>query len=108
MKIVFDYMEGKISFEEFGKAFNEDPTILEWLDSLIDLKSDAYKNWEDLPFPEFRIFLHKHYNGSIKQLYDKYPLKMEGHKVTLLEKDATFSHIAAIIVVAFPDIKLTT
>ena len=50
MQIVLDFVEGKISVNEFMAAWDANPAIGEWVDQLVDLRSALKAEWSVLPF----------------------------------------------------------
>ena len=114
MKSVIDYVSGRISSDEFKAIWHSDPQIGIWLvgiwlDNLIDLRSEPKPEWKQLPYPEYRMAIHKHYHGSVLQFINA----SERSTIPAGPSDALdfgwhFHSIAAIIVVAFPDVVPTT
>ena len=110
MQIVLDYVSGKIGSAEFQQEWYSDPSIGEWLDSLIDLKSPPKEEWNVLPYAPMRLAIHKQYNGSLLKFIEVSDTFHSKHPDTPKWLDIIwhFNAIAAIIVVAFPEIVPTT
>lgn len=110
MQIVIDYVRGIIGADEFKKEWYTNPSIGEWLDSLVDLKSPLNEEWSNLPYNHLRLAIHKHYDGSFAKFieasdsfHSQYP-----NTPKWLDIKWYFDSIAAIIVVAYPEIVPTT
>ena len=109
MQIVFDFVTGKIGCDEFKSAWYSTPEIGEWLDSLIDLRSEPKEEWRALPYHAERMVIHKHYGGSVLAFInasENDPNRYKYPKWVFIGWH--FGAIAAIIVVAYPDIIPTT
>lgn len=110
MKIVLDFVSGKIDPEEFKSIWYNNPEIGLWLDNLIDLHTEPQVDWLNLPYHEFRLAIHKHYNGSVL----KYINASETFRSSCrnlpkwLDIGWQFHPIAAVVVVAFPGVIPTT
>lgn len=107
MQIVLDFVEGKVEYETFKKAWHANPEIGQWLDQLVNLKSPLPSEWDDIPYSPYRKAIHKHYEGSALAFLkagENNPTK--GPKWA--EKVGFFDTIAAVIVVAQPNIVPTT
>ena len=110
MQIVLDYIRGRIPADEFKKEWYTNPSIGEWLDSLVDLKSPLNEKWSNLPYNYLRFAIHKHYDGSCAKFIEASDSFHTQHPNTpkWLDIKWHFDAIAAIIVVAFPEIVPTT
>lgn len=110
MQIVLDYVSGKVGAEEFKKAWYSDPDIGKWLDSLIDLQNAPREEWDSAPYSYIRHAVHKHYGGSVLKFIETSD-SFDGanaYKPKWLDILWHFRAIAAIIVIAFPDIVPTS
>lgn len=111
MQIVLDYVTGKVDCETFKKAWYANPEIGLWLEHLIDLKSPLPKEWDDAPLGMYRLMLHKHHDGSLLKCIacDEAFIAKHGAKLPKwLDIGWHFDLIAAIVVIAFPEITPTT
>lgn len=64
MEIVFDFITGKISADVFQNAWNSNPDIGLWIESLIDYTNLPYPEWDTAPYPGYRKAILKYHNGS--------------------------------------------
>lgn len=110
MQIVLDYIRGRIPAAKFKKEWYSNPAIGQWLDSLIDLKSPPQEEWNTLPYQFIRLAIHKHYGGSVVKFIETSDHFHSQHPNTpkWLDIKWHFDSIAAIIVVAYPEIIPTT
>lgn len=110
MQIVLDFVTGKIDCDTFKAEWYRNPEIGLWLENLVDLQSELKPEWKNLPYPEFRMAIHKCYNGSILQFIkvSETPTAY-GHKYPKWVKIGWHFHtIASVVVVAYPEIVPTT
>ncbi len=108
MQIVLDYVTGKVSSDSFKQAWYEHPEIGEWLDQLIDLKSTPLPEWATAPYSYVRMSIHKHFDGSVLKFITASEETEQYGTPKWLDIGWHFTTIAAIIVIAFPDIRPTT
>lgn len=110
MQIVLDYVSGKIGREEFKKAWYSNPEIGKWLDSLIDLKNPPRGEWNAAPYSYIRLAVHKHNDGSVLKFIEASDAfdGSHSHKPKWLDILWHFRAIAAIVVIAFPEIVPTS
>lgn len=110
MQIVLDYVSRKIGREEFQKAWYSDPEIGKWLDSLIDLKNAPQKEWDSAPYSYIRHAIQKNYDGSVLKFIEASDAfdGENSRKPKRLDILWHFRAIAAIVVIAFPDIVPTS
>ena len=110
MQIVLDYISGKIESGEFKEAWYSNPEIGKWLDSLIDLKNPLPEAWDSAPYSYVRHAVHKHYGGSALKFIEASDSfdGVNARKPKWLEILWHFRAIAAIIVIAYPDIVPTS
>lgn len=109
MQIVFDYLTGKIHSEEFKAAWYSDPEIGQWLENLVDLKSGPTSTWDNAPYPEFRIAIYKHYDGSVLKLIEASETASSKSRMPKwVDIGWYFEAIASIVTVAYPEIKPTS
>lgn len=109
MQLVLDFVEGKVDCEAFKKAWYADPSIGQWLDQLVDLKSPLPPEWDDAPYSLYRKEIHNHHNGSVLsfiQMSDNNPHKDKYPKWVHIGWH--FPIIAAVVVVAYPHIVPTS
>lgn len=109
MQIVLDFIEGKVSYDDFLDEWNRNPEIGLWLDQLIDLRAEPKPEWKALPHPGTRIAIHKYFNGSFLAYFNnnQNPVTQYKHP-KCLEVNSVFTAIVAIVVVAYPNIVPTT
>ncbi len=105
MQIVFDFVEGKIPFEEFWNAWNTDLEIAHWLDQ-IDLLALPAPEKEHSELLGYRISIQKHANGHIVPILKKqlYPDPKSPNK---LRQATIFDYIAVAVTTAYPNIQPT-
>ena len=108
MQIVLDFITGKIGCDEFKEAWYSNPEIGIWLEQLVDLKSPPVLEWSSLPYAYIRMAIHKHYGGSVLKFIAASESAPNSNTPKWLEIGWHFKTIAAIIVVAFPDIQPTS
>ena len=109
MQIVLDFISGKIREETFREAWKSNEKIGEWLENLVDLKSELNPEWTNIPYNEYRMAIHKHYQGSLSRfLSASEDFKLQHpNRPKWLDIGWYFEPIAAIVVVAFPEMKPT-
>ena len=111
MQIVLDFVEGKISVNEFMAAWDANPAIGEWVDQLVDLRSALKAEWSVLPFSEYRMAIHKHFGGSVRAFWRNSEQSSREHphpSDKWFGIGGPFHAIAAVVVVAYPGIKPTS
>lgn len=115
MQIVFDFVIGKLDVDTFKKEWCSNPEIGLWLEGLVDLKTEYNPEWDKLP-SQYRCHIktiHSNYDGSVL----KYLEADEKASKKLAEKGVVypiwvrfgwyFNVIAAILLIAYPDITPT-
>ncbi len=108
MKIVLDFVTGKIGLEEFQTYWYGNPEISQWVDRLVDLKSPLANEWQKLPYPEVRMLVHNHYSGSVQAFIDATEKRYGNESMNRVDWEVWFYRaIAAVVVVAYPQIVLT-
>lgn len=113
MKIVFDFLKGDVEFKEFKKKWDESQEIREWVENLVDLKSELNSDWRNLPrfqnnpflFGEL-IAIHKHYGGSVLK-YIEVSLNQKGLSKASYEH-SLFGPIALVVPLVYPDTEITS
>ena len=110
MQIVLDYVSGKIGRDEFKDKWYSNPEIGQWLDSLIDLKNSPKEAWNSVPYSNVRYVIHKYYGGSVLRFIEESEAfdRQQSGAPKWLDIAWYFDAIAAIIVIAFPDIVPTS
>lgn len=110
MQVVIDFVSGKISSDEFRSIWYNDSAIGLWLDNLIDLQTEPKPEWRSLPYHEFRMAIHKHYNGSVLQFINASETfrSRQHNRPQWLDIGWEFHPIAAVITAAFPDVVPTS
>lgn len=108
MQIVFDFVEGKIPFEEFWNAWTTTPEIGHWLDQIADLSTMPAPPSEKMPFSGYRTSIKKYCGGSVanflkKQVYP--PLKSASPKCLI--QSSIFIGVTVALTTAYPDVKPT-
>ena len=109
MQIVLDYISGKVNADVFKEAWYSNDDIKTWIDHLIDLKSAPKPEWASLPYHEHRMAIHKHYGGSpVKYIESSEAFALEHpNRPKWLDIGWHFNTIAAVVVVAYPELKPT-
>ncbi len=109
MQIVFDFIAGDVAFEDFWRAFEKDPSIGQWLDSIGDFKEEKPQKY---PRDSHLQLLY----GVIRNVYDGHVLKLmeinnhpdpETHHYSAFEKYTMFESVAATVLTAYPDARCT-
>ncbi len=108
MKIVFDFISGKIGLKEFQTQWYGNPEIGQWVDRLIDLKSPLSDEWEKLPYPEVRMLIHNHYSGSVRCFIEATEKRYSTQPRNRVIREVWFYRaIAAVVLVAYPQTVFT-
>lgn len=109
MQVVVDFVEGKMPFCDFLDAWRSQPEISDWLEGVLDLKSPLPEAWTELPLSYIRLAIHKHHGGSFRSFTasEGYLIDGKPRHSRALEQMAIFHAIASIVVVAYPNTKLT-
>ena len=107
LQIVIDYVSGKISSELFKELWYSDDSIQKWVDGLIDLRSELKPEWANLPYHEYRMAIHKHYGGSPLKFIIASEKSRHAYRPKWLDIGWHFQTIAAVVVVAYPNVKPT-
>jgi len=108
MQIVFDYLTGKIDSEAFKTAWYSNPEIGQWLENLVDLKSGPTSAWDNAPYPEFRMAIYRHYNGSVLKFIEASEASANKSQMPgWVDIGWHFETIASVVMVAYPEIKPT-
>ncbi len=107
MQIVFDFLSGKMPFDEFYKAYHEDPSIAAWLDGLTDFSA---------PCPPavnrdaFFALVYNHVKKSGGRISDYIKETVfdgkRGYEFAV-EQRMWYSQIAVPVLVAYPKAKTT-
>lgn len=107
--MVFDFLTGALSFEDFMKEFVRNPEIVQWLDDIGNFQPEIPK---DFPKDFFLQILYK----AIRDSFDGHAMKFiqhnsyqdpEIHHHTISEKYCHFSTIQTVVLSAFPKLKCT-
>lgn len=108
MQIVFDFVEGKIPFDEFWKAWTFMPEIGRWLDKVANLSETPTPPSEEMPFSGYRASIKKYCGGSVvsflkKQVYS--PTKSTSPKCLI--QSSIFIGVTVALTTAYPNVKPT-
>lgn len=104
-QFVFDYLEGRVSPETFMDKCWSDPTVFEWLQSIVpkDKKVETYTFTADY-IPSFDKYIPYIVKDEIEDIWNRRGSSYLGKQLN------TFDEISRLILEAFPnlDIKLDT
>lgn len=108
MQIVFDFVEGKVSFDEFWNAWTTQPEIGQWLDQVADLCAMPAPPGEGIPYSAYRASIKKFCGGSVvrflkKQLYST----TEYVPQKSIIQSAIFCGVVVALTTSYHDIKPT-
>lgn len=105
MNIIIDFLEGRISFDAFWEAWRSKTELHQWLDQLVDLKSELPEAWvNDKKYCGVRRAIHNHYGGSASAFINSSPYPNK--KVPkCLSVSAKYHTLAAVVLLAYPQIK---
>ena len=108
MQIVFDFLSGKMPFDEFYKTYNEDPSIAAWLDGLTDFNAPCPPAVEK-KFWARHAYLDMQKNGGKVSDYIAKRVFTGDEKGFHLacKQEAWHGSIAAPVLAAYPDTKIT-
>ncbi len=105
MNAIIDFLEGRVSFDEFWKEWTTKPELQQWLDHVANLKNDLPNEWlEDKAYCGIRRAIHIHYNGSASTFLNSGPFP-DPKVPKSLSVSAKYNALAAVIKLAYPDIK---
>ena len=105
MNAIIDFLEGRVSFDEFWKEWTTKPELQQWLDHVADLKNDLPDEWlEDKNHCGIRRAIHKFYNGSASSFLNSSPFP-DPKVPKCLSVSAKYNTLAAVVKLAYPDIK---
>ena len=107
MNIIFNFLEGNVSFDEFWKAWTADQALRNWLDNLVDLKQELPEEWlADKNYCGIRLVIHRHYGGSASAFINSSPYP-DKHVPKCLSISAKYDTLAAVVLLAYPELKTT-
>ena len=105
MNAIIDFLEGRVSVDEFWNEWNAKPELQQWLDRIADLKSDLPDEWlEDKAYCGIRKAIHNHYHGSASAFLNADPFP-DSKVPKCLSVSAKYNALAAVVKLAYPDIK---
>ena len=108
MQIVFDFLSGKMPFDDFYKAYHEDPSIAAWLDGLTDFSAPCPPAAERLSWIRYTYTLMQKNGGKISDYIAKTVFTGDERGFDLAAmQNAWYGAIAAPVVAAYPDTKIT-
>ncbi|MBQ7445549.1 MAG: hypothetical protein IJS71_06405 [Clostridia bacterium] len=106
MQQVFDFLAGNISPEDFKIIWYSNEKLRNWINDLIDLKSPLDPAWNNYPYQGHRAAIHNHYNGSVEEFIRKSDAAKQKKK-SVFGTGWALNAIAAVVVIAYPDVKIT-
>ena len=108
MQIVFDFLSGKIPFDEFYKTYNEDPSIAAWLDGLTDFTAPCPPAVEKKFWARHAYLDMQKNGGKISDYLAETVFKGDESCFTLACKQGAWhGAVAAPVLVIYPGTKLT-
>lgn len=107
-QIVFDFIEGKISFDEFWSYWTQHPEIAEWLDEIADFKHRPIPEKIFSGFNGIQAICCKYDDGHIFNMLNKNPYPPQDRFVTIASAQAgIYAIVGAALTAAYPNVKIT-
>ena len=108
MQIVFDFLSGKMPFDEFYKTYNEDPSIAAWLDGLTDFTAPCPPAVEKKFWARHAYLDMQKCGGKVSDYIAKrvFTGDEKGFHLACMQ-EAWHGSIAAPVLAAYPDTKTT-
>ena len=107
-QIVFDFVEGKISFDEFWSYWTKHPEIAEWLDEIADFKHRPIPEKMFSGFIGIQAICCKYDDGHIFNMLNHNPYPPEGAQMAkAFTQNHIYSIVGAALTAAYPNVKVT-
>ena len=109
MQIVFDFMAGDVSFDEFWTVFRKNPEVRLWVDQLSDFQGDPpHQITRHLMLYALYGIIQRDHNGHVLGMLKKEIQSPEyEHVHNAIEQYCIFSTIQTAVLAAYPEMKCT-
>lgn len=109
MKEVFDFLSGELSPYEFKKIWYSNQNIRNWINNLIDLKTESPIRWIDIRGSMYRMAMYKQ-QVSVEEYIRNGDAFLEKNKRSFSKFETMgWNHevIASVVIIAYPDAVIT-
>lgn len=109
MKEVFDFLSGELSPNEFKKIWYSNQNIRNWINNLIDLKTESPIRWIDIRGSSYRMAMYKQ-QVSVEEYIRNGDAFLEKNKRSFSKFETMgWNHevIASVVIIAYPDAVIT-